>query len=172
MPIICSSKLFENHNIIYLYSSDVIKNCKKIGTYLTFDFYSNNYEKENYLFLKDNNKIIALLVYFFYEVDSEKIPAIDIVVVDEEYRRKGITTFFYNHLLNIYGKLISGICLNKSDRKIDGSFGLWVKLIKKHSPKLFNIYTNSLEKFSFYRAFKSKHSIKRRIFICNIPRDF
>ena len=80
------------------------------------------------MFLKDGEKIIALLVYFFYKLDR-KIPAIDIIVVDEEYRRKGIAKFFYNYLLEKHKALISGICLNKNDGKIDGSFGLLMKYL-------------------------------------------
>ncbi len=165
MPTICSSKIFENHNIIYLYSENIIKGCEFISKYLNFKVFYNKILDESYLFVKDDNKIVGILSYFFYQINNENVPAIDIVIIDEEYRRKGICKFLYKLLLNKHGKLISGICLNKNHRKIDGSYGLWIKLIKEHKPFLFNIYSNKVESFSLYKAFSSKHSIKRRILI-------
>lgn len=172
MPVLCPFALFENHNIIYLYSSDVIKQCKYIGMFREFKFYKNFSGKEQYLFLKNGPHIIALLCYFFYEISGKQIPAIDIVVVDPDYRRNGITTFFYEHLLNNFGGLISGNCLNKNPRKNDGSYGLWKKMLEKYDRKLFAAYGSKVEEYSYYKAFKGKNSGRKRLLIWNDSKDF
>lgn len=165
MPIISSFKLFEHHDLINLYFKEVTKGSSKIGGYLTFDLYNSRNDKEHYLFLKNGSEIIALCCFFFYEHLNKKVPAIDIVVVSEEFRRKGIVNFFYEYLLEKYTCLISGICLNKNFRKIDGSFGLWMKLFKKYSHGIFNMFENKIEEYSFYKAFKSSKNLKRRLVI-------
>lgn len=168
MPIISPFKLFEHHDLINLYFKEVTNGCTKIGSYLTFDLYDSRSNKEHYLFLKNGSEIIALCCFFFYEYADKKIPAIDIVVVEENFRRNGIVSFFYEHLLEKYNYLISGICLNKNSRKRDGSFGLWLnKLFKKHSHGIYNIFENKIEKYSFYKAFKSSKNLKRRLIIWN-----
>lgn len=166
MPVLSSFKMFEHHDLINLYFSDVTKKEKLKGKYLEFNFYKSNSDKEHYLFLKNGNKIIALCCFFFYEVQDKKIPTIDIVVVEEEYRRKGIVKFFYNYLLEKYSCLVSGNCLNKNSKKQDGSFGLWTNyLFKKYEHGIFDVYSKKIEKYSFWKSFKSPRNIKRRLII-------
>jgi len=166
MPVLTSFKMFEHHDLINLYFSEVVKNSCLLGNYLTYDFYKSRSDKEHYLFLKNGNKIIALCCFFFYDVEDKKIPSIDIVVVEEEYRRNGITKFFYNYLLEKYDCLVSGNCLNKNAKKIDGSFGLWIKfLFRKYKHGIFDIYSKKIEKYSFWKAFISPKNIKRKLII-------
>jgi GNAT superfamily N-acetyltransferase len=169
MPIICDINLFENHNAIEIYSKEVLGNSKKIGTYLSYNFYEGFSENEHYLFLKSSGKIIALLVYFFYEL-PEKIPAIDIIVVSKKFRRKGISKFFYKYLIEKHSALISGCCLNRTSGKLDGSYGLWMKyLIPFHRTSLLNIREKTYESYSHWKAFVSKHNLGRRIIIFKDP---
>lgn len=173
MPIIAPFKLFEHHDLINIYFKDVTNGSSKIGKYLNFTFHKSSNDKEQYLFLQNGTEIIALCCYFFYELDCKEIPAIDIVVVEEDFRRLGITNFFYEYLLEKHDYLISGICLNKNSKKSDGSFGLWIKhLFRKHSFGLYNIYKNKIEKYSFWKAFKSSKNLKRRLIIWKEQKEF
>lgn len=157
---------FEHHNLINLFEYESQKFIEKIGKFKEFCFYKSSYENSNYLYLKNGNeKTIAVCSYFFFEIDSENVPAIDLTVIDEDFRRIGICNFFYDYFLETYGKLISGNCLNKSFRKVDSSFGIWMKLSEKYEMKIFEVLSKKIIKYSYYKAFKSKWNYRRRLIV-------
>lgn len=166
MPVLTDSSIFENHDLINLYKNE-IEDCHNfICNYKQFRIYFKKDQKENLLIVKKQNKAIGLLVFFMEVVNERNVPAVDIIVIEKEYRRIGITSFLYSFLLDNYGMLMSGICLNKSKFKCDGSFGIWMKRVKLLGElKLFNIYSKDFSKFSYYKAFVSPIALKRRLVI-------
>ena len=168
MPFVLESKFFVDKDLSLFDSKDVLKNSKKISDFKEFGIFVH-YEPissiyENYISAFLKRSLIGVCEFWFERIEKFKIPRIKNIVIKKEYRSKGIATEFYSILFKKFKALISDCTLN-GDSENPGSLGLWKKLIKKHRHCIYNIRTQKIETYSYWKAFRSRDSNRRSLMI-------
>lgn len=168
MPFVLESKFFVDKDLSLYDSEDVLKNSKKIsefkdyGIYIHYEALVSIYESYISAFLKKD--LVGLCEFWFERIESFKIPRIKNIVIAKAHRSNGIASEFYSILFKKFKALISDCTLN-GDSLNHGSVGLWRRLIKKHKHCIYNIKTKKIEKYSYWKAFRSRDSNRRSLMI-------
>lgn len=168
MPFVLESRFFVDKDLSLFNSRDVRKNSEKIsqfgeyGIFIHYEHLSSIYENYISAFLKYT--LVGVCEFWFQRIGNFKVPRIKNTVISKLHRCKGIGTEFYKILFIKFKALISDCTLN-GDSENSGSLGLWKKLISKHKHCIFNLKTGSIEPYSYWRAFRSRHSNRRCLMI-------
>lgn len=170
MPTILIPKIFEDKDLSLYDEKEFKLNSTRIFQNGSLEIRLKEHEKESIweednLFMLFKNKMIANMEFWVMNVNNHQIPKIKNVVVLRKFRGNGFGTIMYNTLFDLYGCLASDTTLNGNKKSPNGSYGLWLNLIKTNESYIFDEIDNKFLEYSHYKAFESVRKGNRRVII-------
>ena len=152
--------------------NDRMENVKKTSEFKKKMMY-DNINNENYYiyFIEEDNKIIAGIYYFIID----EIMYLDVLAVDKNYRKKGLTILLINYALNHDNLCINKIIVTPDKYDKDKSFNYYIHIgfqailcvscfnninYEKYNKYNLNIFSNNLETFNDNGVVKYYSTIK------------
>jgi len=170
MPHLLTPKLFEDKDLSIYDEKDIRKNSKSVFKDSSLEIKlklaaEESIWDEHNIFMTFKNKMIAIMEFWTMEINGVEIPKVKNATVIKEFRGKGFGTILYKQLFSIYGILASDLTLNGNRKIPNGSYGLWLDLMKENSHYIFDEIDNKFITYSNYKAFSSVRKNDRRIII-------
>jgi len=170
MPQILKPEIFEDKDLDLYCTKDLFKKAKLLYQKDNIKIYWKSADKnriidEDYGFLILKNKLIGVVEFWFQEFEKIKIPKIKNSTILKEHRGNGYATLIYETLYKKFGGLISDVTLNGNKRTPSGSYGLWLRLMKRHDHFIFDERDDKFIKYTKYCAFESIRKGYRRVVI-------
>lgn len=170
MPQILKPEIFDYKDLDLYDLKDLKKKSKKLYSdkHITVRWKRGNKKSiadEEHIFLIYKKQIVSVVEFWFMKIDGVEVPKIKNSTTLKEYRGRGFGTLLYNCLINHFGCLVSDLTLNGNKTKPNGSYGLWLKLIKQYKHFILDEREEEILKYTKYIAFESPKRAYRRLII-------
>lgn len=170
MPQILNPEIFEEKDLCLYDKKELLKNSKLIYKQDDVKIYWKTADKdriidEDYFFLILKTKLVTVVEFWFHEIYNLQIPKIKNTTTLKKHRGCGFATLIYNQMFQKFGCLMSDVTLNGLKKKPNGSYKLWLNLIKLNTNLIFDEKEQKFLPYSKYVAFESERKAYRRILI-------
>jgi len=170
MPQILKPEIFKDKDLCLYNKEELLTDAVRLFKQNDLKVYwkqadENRIIEEEYCFLIVKNKLVSVVEFWFHETNNLKFPKIKNSTTLKKFRGLGYATLIYSIMFEKFGGLISDVTLNGNTKKPNGSYGLWLKLLKKHKHFILDERENKYIKYSKHSAFKSIRNSYRRLVI-------
>lgn len=170
MPQVLKPEIFEDKDLCLYDKKELLTNAIQLYKQDHLKIYwkpadESRIIEEEYCFLIVKNTLVTVVEFWFQEINNLKFPKIKNSTTLKKHRGLGYATLIYSILFEKFGGLISDVTLNGKTKKPNGSYGLWLNLLKIYKHFIFDDRENKYMKYSKHSAFKSVRNGYRRLVI-------
>lgn len=170
MPQILKPEIFEEKDLCLYDKKELLEDAELIFKQDDIKVYWKTCKHfslidEDYIFIIYKRTLVSVTEFWFHELKRKQVPKIKNTTTLKKFRGKGFGFLIYTCLIKKFGCLLSDVTLNGNKDIPNGSYGLWLKLMKLYKHSIFDEKSKRFMKYTEYSAFKSTFNSYRRLYI-------